>query len=148
MLWGSDRYTNPVQMVLESWLLSIISIVDLFVCWLISSWTFGLASKSLAGFDEHRSLEYQVQIEKVFLDRYCNFDYAMEMHSDAHMRWKSWRQYLPEFWFKLDSGGMLILDSGILLALSFSCSYNFKVWEVEPLCTCVKAETGDKALTS
>ena len=25
MLWGSDRYSNPVQMVLEGWLLSIIS---------------------------------------------------------------------------------------------------------------------------
>ena len=43
---------------------------------------------------------------------------------------------------------MLILDSGILLALSLSCGYNFKLWEVEPLCTRVKAETGDKALTS
>ena len=43
---------------------------------------------------------------------------------------------------------MLILDSGILLALSLSCGYNFKVWEVEPPCTRVKAETGDKALTS
>ena len=27
MLWGSDRYSNPVQMVLEGWLLSIISLV-------------------------------------------------------------------------------------------------------------------------
>ena len=43
---------------------------------------------------------------------------------------------------------MLILDSGILLALSLSCGYNFEVWEVEPPCTRVKAETGDKALTS
>ena len=43
---------------------------------------------------------------------------------------------------------MLILDSGILLALSLSCGYNFEVWEVEPPCTCVKAEAGDKALTS
>jgi len=25
MLWGSDRYSNPVQMALEGWLLSIIS---------------------------------------------------------------------------------------------------------------------------
>ena len=37
---------------------------------------------------------------------------------------------------------MLILDS------SLSCSYNFEVWEAEPPCTRVKAETGDKALTS
>ena len=43
---------------------------------------------------------------------------------------------------------MLILDSGILLALSLSCGCNFEVWEVEPPCTRVKAETGDKALTS
>ena len=43
---------------------------------------------------------------------------------------------------------MLILDSGILLALSLSCGYNFEVWEVEPPCTRVKAKTGDKALTS
>ena len=43
---------------------------------------------------------------------------------------------------------MLILDSGILLALSCQCGYNFEVWEVEPPCTRVKAETGDKALTS
>ena len=43
---------------------------------------------------------------------------------------------------------MLILDSGILLALSLSCGYNFEVWEVEPPCTRVKAETGDKVLTS
>ena len=43
---------------------------------------------------------------------------------------------------------MLILNSGILLALSLSCSYNFEVWEVEPPCTHVKAKTGDKVLTS
>ena len=43
---------------------------------------------------------------------------------------------------------MLILDSGILLALSLSCGYKFEVWEVEPLCTPIKAETGDRALTS
>ena len=47
------------------------------------------------------------------------------MHSDARVRWKSQRQSLPEFWFQLDLGGMLILDSGILLALSLSCGYNF-----------------------
>ena len=43
---------------------------------------------------------------------------------------------------------MLILDSGILLALSLSCGWNFKVWAVELPCTRVKAKTGDKALMS
>ena len=32
MLWGSDRYSNPVQMVLEDWLLSIIFF------WLVFDW--------------------------------------------------------------------------------------------------------------
>ena len=39
-------------------------------------------------------------------------------------------------------------NSGILLALSLSCGYNFEVCAVEPPCTRVEAETGDKALTS
>jgi len=43
---------------------------------------------------------------------------------------------------------MLIQHSGILLALSLSCGYNFEVCAVEPPCTRVEAETGDKALTS
>ena len=49
---------------------------------------------------------------------------------------------------KLDSSGMLIQHSGILLALSLSCGYNFEVCAVEPPCTRVEAETGDIALTS
>jgi len=39
MLWGSDRYSNPVQMALEGWLLSIISF------WLVFMIILGLASK-------------------------------------------------------------------------------------------------------
>ena len=43
---------------------------------------------------------------------------------------------------------MLIQHLGILLALSLSRGYNFEVCAVEPPCTRVEAETGDKALTS
>ena len=43
MLWGSDRYSNPVQMVLEGWLLSIISFGWCLTDFMI---TFGLATKS------------------------------------------------------------------------------------------------------
>ena len=41
MLWGSDRYSNPVQMALEGWLLSIISF------WLVFMIILGLASKKI-----------------------------------------------------------------------------------------------------
>ena len=48
----------------------------------------------------------------------------------------------------LDLGGMLILDSGILLALCLSCGYNLKVCALVPPFTRVQATTVDKALTS
>ena len=71
MLWGSDIYSNPVQMVLEGWLLSIISLFGwlAFVCLTDIMNTFGLASKKInAGFDDHWPLEYQIL--KSFLDCY------------------------------------------------------------------------------
>ena len=62
MLWGSDRYSNPVQMVLEGWHLSIICFNWLaIVCLTDIMTTFRLASKKInAGFDDHRPLEYQI----------------------------------------------------------------------------------------
>ena len=56
--------------------------------------------------------------------------------------------YSQKFCDELDSSGMLIQHSGILLALSLSCDYNLEVCAVEPPCTRVEAKTGDKALTS
>ena len=63
MLWGSVRYSNPVQMVLEGWLLSIISHFGwlAIVCLTDIMTTFGLASKKInAGFDDYRPLKYQI----------------------------------------------------------------------------------------
>ena len=62
MLWGSDRYSNPVQMVLETWHLSIISFAWLaIVCLTDIMTTFGLASKKInVGFDDYRPLKYQI----------------------------------------------------------------------------------------
>ena len=63
VLWGSDRYSNPVQMVLESWHLSIISFFGwlAIVCLTDIMTTFGLASKKInAVFNDHRPLEYQI----------------------------------------------------------------------------------------
>ena len=53
--------------------------------------------------------------------------------------------YSQIFCDSLDSSGMLIQHSGILLALSLSCGYKLEVCAVEPPCTRVEAETGDKA---
>ena len=55
---GSDRYSNPVQMVLEGWLVYIISFGWCLTDFMI---TFGLALKKInAGFDDYRPLKYQI----------------------------------------------------------------------------------------
>ena len=98
MLWGSDRYSNPVQMVLEGWLLSIISFW--LACNCVFDWYhdyLGLASKKIKRRLRWSSAVGISNIEKVFLDCFWKLDYALLMHSDARVRWKSQRQSLPEF---------------------------------------------------
>ena len=71
------------------------------------------------------------------------------MFIHTQLRWKTrWQLLAKKKCDLLDSSGMLIQHSGILLALSLSRGYNFEVCAVEPPCTRVEAETGDKALTS
>ena len=46
----------------------------------------------------------------------------------------------PKFCHYLYLGGILILDSGVLLAFSLSCSYNFKDGVEEQSCTQVHSK--------
>ena len=126
MLWGSDRYSSPVQMVLEGWLLSRISLVGLFLCFQDQQLYF--TSKRLASFNEHRPLECQMQIEKVFWISIAIFT-MLCLCTLMHMRDQNHEDSTSQNFdfLKLDSGAMLILDSSMLLALSLSCGYNFKV---------------------
>ena len=106
--------------------------------------TFGLASKKInTVFDDHRPLEYRIlkSFSGLLLKTWLCFAYAF------------WRTCAMEI-TKTITPRILILawlgwyaDSR-LLALSLSCSLNFEVCAVEPPCTRVEAETGDKALTS
>ena len=128
MLWGSDRYSNPVQM---GWLyLRFSSPIYSLLVWFNKHWT-GLLQKLWSS-----TVTKKVEI---FDENYVILIASIgNWQCYAHVIKTCW-QWLPEFWFWLDLGGMLILDSGILLALSLSCSYNFEVCAVEPPCSDLKS---------
>ena len=96
MLWGSDRYSNPVQMVLEGWLLSIISFW--LACNCVFDWYYDYLWACFEKDKTQASMiigHWKSNIEKVFLDCYWKLDYALLMLSDARVRWKSRKTITP-----------------------------------------------------
>ena len=140
MLWGSDRHSNPVQMVVEGWLyLEFSSPICSLLDWLNKLWTgllqklwLSTAAKTVEIFDEN----YFISIASIG-NRRCY----------AHVRKTSLAgtpRILSLAWLRWYADSRLRHTAGLIFVLRLK----FEVCAVEPCCTCVKAKTGDKALTS
>ena len=151
MLWGSDRYSNPVQMVVEGWLSREFSSLWYFFLVKLNTseklWT-GLLHQILKMLCIGRWQTLNCWWKICPVDRIDRRNCRCYVHTYVIAMENSLAVTPKNFCDSLDLSGMLIQHSGILLALSLSCGYNLEVCAVEPSCTRVKAETGDKALTS
>ena len=83
-----------------------------------------------------------------YLDRIDRRNHQCYVHTHVIAMENSLAVTPKIFAISLTLSGMLFQHSGILLAISLTCGYNLEVCAVEPRCTRVEAETGDKALTS
>ena len=82
---GSDRCSNPVQMILEGWLLPAISHFGLLVCltdFMVALWARFRKTQQASLINDRWNIK--CILKRSFLDHYSKIDHAMFMHSHAH----------------------------------------------------------------